>query len=75
MHTYRFGRKLKLPSTIAIKHQIRKLMIEDLINELEALRRSEKHAGPVSIMPSAGIELPLLAPAETSPQPLPAGTL
>jgi hypothetical protein len=26
MHTHRFGKKLKLPSTIAIKHQIRKLM-------------------------------------------------
>jgi hypothetical protein len=23
MHTHRFGRKLKLPSTIAIKHEIR----------------------------------------------------
>ena len=29
MHTYRFGRKLKLPATIAIKHQISKLMFED----------------------------------------------
>ena len=28
MHTYRFGRKLKLPATIAIKHQISKLMFE-----------------------------------------------
>lgn len=31
MQTHRFGRKLKLPSTIAIKHQIRKLMFEDSI--------------------------------------------
>jgi len=29
MRTYHFGRKLKLPSTIAIKHQLRKLMVED----------------------------------------------
>jgi hypothetical protein len=29
MQSYRFGRKLKLPSTIAIKHQIRRLMFEE----------------------------------------------
>ena len=29
MRTHHFGRKLKLPSTIAIKHQLRKLMAED----------------------------------------------
>ena len=33
MHTNRFGRKLKLPSTIAIKHQIRKLMLEESLDE------------------------------------------
>ena len=33
MHTHRFGRKLKLPSTIAIKHGILKLM---LLDELKA---------------------------------------
>ncbi len=31
METSRFGRKLKLPATIAIKHQIRKLMFEDAV--------------------------------------------
>ena len=31
METRRFGRKLKLPATIAIKHQIRKLMFEDAV--------------------------------------------
>ena len=31
MHTLRFGSKLNLPSTFAIKHQIRKLMAEDEI--------------------------------------------
>ena len=31
MRTHRFGRKLKLPATIAIKHQIHKLMFEDSI--------------------------------------------
>jgi hypothetical protein len=29
MRTHHFGGKLKLPSTIAIKHQLRKLMAED----------------------------------------------
>jgi hypothetical protein len=29
MRTHRFGRKLKLPSTFVIKHQIRMLMAED----------------------------------------------
>jgi hypothetical protein len=33
MHTRRFGRKLKLPPTIAIKHGILKLM---LLDELKA---------------------------------------
>src|SRR4249920_202666 len=36
MRTHRFGRKLKLPSTIAIKHQIRCLMAEDEINKADA---------------------------------------
>ncbi len=31
MRTHRFGRKLKLPATIAIKHQIHQLMFEDSI--------------------------------------------
>jgi len=29
MRTHHFGRKLKLPSTFAIKHQLRKMMAED----------------------------------------------
>jgi hypothetical protein len=41
MHTHRFGRRLKLPSTIAIKHQLRKLMFEDLVKEAEAIARAE----------------------------------
>ena len=35
MHTHRFGKKIKLPSTIAIKHQLRTLMFEDLVKEAE----------------------------------------
>jgi hypothetical protein len=36
MRNYRFGRKIKLPATIAIKHQLRKLMFEDAIKKAEA---------------------------------------
>ncbi len=38
VRTHRFGRKLKLPSTIAIKHQIRELMFEDSVKTAEAIR-------------------------------------
>jgi len=43
MNTHRFGKKIKLPSTIAIKHQIRKLMWEDFRRSLseETLRERE----------------------------------
>jgi hypothetical protein len=33
MHTLRFGRKLALSSTIAIKHQVRKLMAADQVKK------------------------------------------
>jgi hypothetical protein len=36
MRTHHFGRKLKLPSTFAIKHQLRKLMAEDARNKAGA---------------------------------------
>jgi len=32
MKTTRFGRKIKLPATVAIKHQIRMLMARDINN-------------------------------------------
>lgn len=35
MHTHRFGRKIKLPATIAIKHQIRMLMAQDELKKAE----------------------------------------
>jgi hypothetical protein len=41
MHTHRFGIKIKLPSTIAIKHEIRKLMFEDLVKEVEVIAIAE----------------------------------
>jgi hypothetical protein len=41
MRTHRFGKKLKLPATIAIKHQIRKLMLEELVEKAEAGAKAE----------------------------------
>ena len=41
MQTHRFGKKIKLPSTIAIKHQIRKLMLEELVKEVEVIAKAE----------------------------------
>jgi hypothetical protein len=42
MRTHRFGQKIKLPATIAIKHQIRKLMFEDAVKTAEAGARAER---------------------------------
>ena len=36
MRTHRFGRKIKLPATIAIKHQIRMLMARDEVKKTKA---------------------------------------
>jgi hypothetical protein len=47
MRTHHFGRKIKLPSTIAIKHQLRKLMAED----------ARKKAGAEAIETPAGEHL------------------
>ncbi|HWX14599.1 MAG TPA: hypothetical protein VNY06_07075 [Methylocella sp.] len=41
MHALRFGRKLSLPSTIAIKHELRKLMADDQVKKAEAEARAE----------------------------------
>ena len=56
MHTHRFGRRLKLPATIAIKHQIRKLMFEDLVKEAEAIARAEAVRRSSSEGPRNGVE-------------------
>jgi hypothetical protein len=45
VRTHRFGRKLKLPSTTAIKHQLRKLMFEDALKKAEAGARAEAARG------------------------------
>jgi hypothetical protein len=45
MRTHRFGRKIKLPATMVIKHQLRKLMFEDAIKKVEAGARAEAIRG------------------------------
>ena len=46
MRTHRFGRKVKLPSTIAIKHQLRQMMLDDLVKEAEAAASVETIHSP-----------------------------
>jgi hypothetical protein len=45
MRTYRFGRKIKLPATFAIKDQIRMLMAQDEAKTAEAEARTEAFRG------------------------------
>ena len=54
MHTHRFGRKLKLPSTIAIKHEILRMMLQD---EIKAQAAAESHEELVAQRLSAAEEL------------------
>jgi hypothetical protein len=49
MLTLRFGRKLSLPSTIAIKHQLRKLMADDQVKKAETEARTEARAESTEI--------------------------
>ena len=51
MRTHRFGRKLKLPATFVIKHQLRKLMAEDAIKKAAEAEAMESLAGehPVQV--------------------------
>jgi hypothetical protein len=46
MDTFRFGRKLSLPSTIAIKHQVRMLMADDRAKKAEEEARSQSNEIP-----------------------------
>jgi hypothetical protein len=41
MDTFRFGGKLSLPSTIAIKHQLRMLMADDRAKKAEEEARAQ----------------------------------
>lgn len=51
METRRFGRKIKLPATIAIKHQINKLMLADALKE-EAAERAKMMLGQLGDGPA-----------------------
>jgi len=58
MLTHRFGRKLKLPATMAIKHQIRTLMFDDL----PLHPSSGRGKGPLAMLTPASA-VPLKRPA------------
>ena len=66
MRTHRFGRKMQLPATIAIKHQIRMLMAQDDVEKAESqvIEQSALHVrdGTLSGSPLvAAPSLPLIA--------------
>jgi hypothetical protein len=42
MHTHRFGRKLKLPSTVAIKHDILRMMLEGEVKAQASAAKSDE---------------------------------
>ena len=42
MHTRRFGRKLKLPSTVAIQHAILRLMVQDELKAQAPAAKAEE---------------------------------
>jgi hypothetical protein len=48
MRTHRFGRKVKLPATIAIKHQIRMRMAQYELEKTEIAARHEALLGQSS---------------------------
>jgi hypothetical protein len=45
MRTHRFGRKIKLPATIAIKHQIRMRMAQYEVKKAEAQASAQAICG------------------------------
>jgi hypothetical protein len=51
MRTHRFGRKIKLPATIAIKHQIRMLMTLDEVKKAEVQLIEQLPYLPMSLAP------------------------
>jgi hypothetical protein len=57
MRTLRFGRKLSLPSTFAIKHQVRMLMAQFEAKNAEANARTEPFRG------QPGLAVPAAMPA------------
>jgi hypothetical protein len=58
MRTHRFGRKIKLPATIAIKHQIRMRMAQ------YEIKRAEVELRHKALLVQSTEELPVLARSE-----------
>jgi hypothetical protein len=56
MRTHRFGKKLKLPATIAIKHQLRTLMYLDALAKAEKAEQELKQSADPLVQPSRGVE-------------------
>jgi hypothetical protein len=59
MRTHRFGRKIKLPATIVIKHQIRMLMARDEVKKAEAqlIEQSARRAVRDNTLPQSALGL------------------
>jgi hypothetical protein len=55
MQTHRFGRKLKLPATSAIKHQILKSMLEESIKADVKERSASGEGGRENPLADAGL--------------------
>lgn len=45
--TFRFGRRVKLPSTVEIKHELRMMMLADSIAALERVAAAPNAATPM----------------------------
>lgn len=56
MRTHRFGKKLKLPATIAIKHQLRTLMYLDSLAKSEKAEQELKQPADPLVQSSRGVE-------------------
>jgi hypothetical protein len=55
MRTHRFGRKIKLPATIAIKHQIRMRMAQYEVEKAEAEAKAEAFRDQPSLTVPSGM--------------------
>jgi len=65
MKTHRFGQKIKLPSTLAIKHQILTLKLEDEFRAVPVGSVFEPNTSPAKAS-GQGREVPALSAASAS---------
>jgi hypothetical protein len=70
MDAYRFGRKIKLPATVAIKHELRMMMAQDIINkaELETVRKASEAPATASQFPPAAALAAGSPPGKSEPR-------